>query len=376
MHNFLPWGLYLVATAFIPDAHLAFGAAQQLARSVKQVTRAEQNIYDEAPIYESTVANDLKVFVIGAFPSVEDAEELRTSIIAITRILGTFFDLSFLDGITVADDYFSALQSIERGFPGMKAPIPTNDQFGTGFAMALPVLRDGRHCTHVVLDSRLVRTLVDPSNASYQGALHTLSHELAHVYDHGLQNIAFPGFYGSQLTDLRESVLTRLALPAWDEYAASRLSARWGREDYCADFEEALCRMLESTLMRGEKCKMEFTQHQDVSKTLYEITDVYGDFFIRYSYLIGHLDGLDRELSIEAPKLQQMLDNTSWLRQLLEEYMSILRSLFKEHGQWHGLAILEPLKQNLERILSMGGVRMTKSSNGGYSAHFFKVMTL
>jgi hypothetical protein len=99
----------------------------------------------------------------------------------------------------------------------MKAATPTSDQFGAGFAMAVPVLRDSQPKSHVVLDSVLVRPLVDPANEYYGLAVHTFAHELAHVYDHMLRSQAMPNHYGTPMPDLREAVLTQFVVAGWDE---------------------------------------------------------------------------------------------------------------------------------------------------------------
>jgi hypothetical protein len=94
--------------------------------------------------------------------------------------------------------------------------------------------------SHVVLDSALVRPQVDPENEHYGLAVHTLCHQMAHVYDHMLRVKAMPNHYRTVLTDLREAVRTQFAMAAWDEYAASRLSAPWGTDDYSSTYEQSL----------------------------------------------------------------------------------------------------------------------------------------
>jgi hypothetical protein len=150
-------------------------------------------------------------------------------------------------------------------------------------------LRDGEHRSHVVINAMLVRPLVDPESALYQFAVHTLCHEFAHVYDHMLRAKALPGFYGSQITDLRESTLLRLSMAAWDEYAASRLSAPWGTPEYCSEFEEGLLPMLDTMLARAEAAKKAFAAHRDTEKTMTDLADIFGTFLIRAAYLVGML---------------------------------------------------------------------------------------
>jgi hypothetical protein len=111
----------------------------------------ESEINIEEMLSKSTVRDDLSLSVRGSFPSQEAAQTLLDTVMGFAKIFGSVFDLSALDGITIADDYVAALSGVDRGHPDMKGPTPTNDSFGAGFAMAVPVLRDGVNKSHVVL---------------------------------------------------------------------------------------------------------------------------------------------------------------------------------------------------------------------------------
>jgi hypothetical protein len=258
----------------------------------------------------------------------------------------------------------------------MSAPKPTSDEFGTGFAMSVPVLRNGEHKSHVVLNSAVVRPLLNPKSEFYGVAVHTLSHEMAHVYDNMLRAKAMPTHYGSPILDLREAVLTQFAMAAWDEYSASRLSANWGTPDYCSGYEESLIPMLGSLLTRGEEAKRDFSQHKNVELTMTALRNVYETFFVRFSYLIGHLDGLEKTLEEEAPKLALALRETTWLNDLWTRYCGILRSLFERIEAWEGVQEYQPLKNLAEELLLSGGMGFVKLPTGAYFVGFNPTETL
>lgn len=73
----------------------------------------------------STVRDDLPLTVNGNFQSEEDAQQLLHTIFAIARFFGTVFDLTGLDGITIADDYVAALARVDRDYQGMKGACPS-----------------------------------------------------------------------------------------------------------------------------------------------------------------------------------------------------------------------------------------------------------
>jgi hypothetical protein len=327
----------------------------------------------EKLISSSTLPAGLSVSVSGSFPTEADAQLLSNTVYGFLKVFGALLNLEALDGVTVADDYHSALAGIDRGFGTIGTPTPTNDTFGTGFAMSLPVIRDGIFKTHIVLDSRLVRPLTDSENDLYKFAIHTLCHESAHAHDHLMQSRAFPGFYGSRLNDYRDGVLTELALAAWDEYIASRLSASWGTEDYCSQFEDALCSMLKSAKQRGNECIDRFSDSRDVNKTVKELADVYGALLTRASYLIGHLDGLNLEFAKESVSFFTLIDKTDWFSEIWVEYVSCLEALYASYGEWTGVEVLEPLKQVFEKLLRTGGVGFVLLPTGNYYVGFNRV---
>ncbi len=336
---------------------------------------SDERNFDEL-LNKSTVRQDLSLSVTGNFQSEEDAQKLLYTVLGFARVFGSVFDLTALDGITIADDYVAALAAIDRGYLNMKAATPTRDEFGAGFAMAVPVLRNGEHKSHVVLDSALVRPLVDPTNEYYALALHTLCHELAHVYDHLLRSKAMPNHYGTPMPDLREAVLTQFAMAAWDEYAASRLSANWGTPDYCSGYEQTLVPMLGSLLARSEAAKRTFAQDRNVERTMTELRGVFETFFVRGSYLIGHIDGLEKTLEETAPTLAAALRETSWLNALWTRYSSVLRSMFEKLDSWEGVQEYQPLKDLGEELLLRGGMGFVKLPTGGYFVGFNPTRTL
>lgn len=317
----------------------------------------ETEVNIEEMLGKSTVRDDLPFSVHGSFPSQEDAQALLHTVMGFAKIFGSVFDLSGLDGITIADDYVAALSGLDRGYPDMKKARPTDDSFGAGFAMAVPVLREGVHKSHVVLNSALIRPIVDPENQFYGLAVYTLCHEMAHVYDHMLRDKAMPGFYGSQMTDLREAVLTKVAMGAWDEYAACRLSAHWGTPDHCSRCEEFLLPMLAAILSRSEAAKKEFENHTNVERIISELWEILGTFFVRASYLTGHVDGLGRSLEAEAPTFSAALRQTTWLNTIWTRCNDILREMFAKIESWTGFESYCPLKDLFEEMYLRGGMR-------------------
>lgn len=302
----------------------------------------------------STLPIDLHGTVSGSFGSEAEARELWDTMFAFLQVFGASLNLEGLDAVTVADDYVSALAGIDRGFVTTQAPSPTRDEFGAGFAMSVPVIREGVLKTHIVLDSRLMRPLLDPQSQFYGVAVHTLCHEAAHAHDHLIQSRAFPGLYGTSIPDYRDGVLLNLAFGCWDEYIASRLSATWGPPDYCNQYEDAICSMLETARQRGNAVIDQFSSHNDIGKSAAELVGIYGALFTRASYLVGHIDGLSQTLEEQAPRLFAMIQRMAWFTPLWSGYIRCLSDLHEGYGQWSEVGVFEPLKKQFEVLLNAG----------------------
>ena len=290
------------------------------------------------------------------------SSELADTALAFLRLFGTFLNLEGLDGVTIADDYIGALAGIDRGFQTTQAPRPTRNEFGTGAAMSLPVIRNGVLKTHIVLECQPLRPLVDAHNPLYKAAVHALCHEAAHSHDHLIQSQAFPGLYGTHVRNYRDGRLLTLAIFCWDEYIASRLSAPRGIPDYCNRYEDALCSMLETARERGIGALDQLPLHQNVDRAVVELESIYGGLFTVASYLLGHIHGLNKNFEEEAPRLFDQIERTAWFKPLFDGYTSSILELYETYGQWSGVEVLEPLKSSFEALLELGRDVLQKAS--------------
>jgi hypothetical protein len=86
------------------------------------------------------------------FSKEEEARDLANVVFGYLRVFGTYLDLERLEAVTIAFDYADALAQIDRG--SVKPVLtPTHDGLAVGVAIAAPVFRDGRPCSHLVLRS-------------------------------------------------------------------------------------------------------------------------------------------------------------------------------------------------------------------------------
>jgi hypothetical protein len=175
----------------------------------------------------STIRSHVVVSVSG-IENPERAHEFAAVVGAYSRALGTVFDLGRLEGITVSDDYPSALASIERGFGAERAPVRSENIDMLGVAMSVHVMRDGEVRSHLVFDIEglLPLCMCEPDSEEARQARYMLAHECAHVEDLKLKDEAFPGvILRPREVGWIELNLGPAAWGLWEEYFACRRAA-------------------------------------------------------------------------------------------------------------------------------------------------------
>jgi hypothetical protein len=317
-----------------------------------ELTDAEISAFLE----KSTLPSEIDICIDGRYDSEDHARQVANATLAFFRMLGVFLNLSGLEAVSVADDYKGALEKVEQGFQTTQSLAPTNDEFGNGLAMAVPVLRNGALKTHIVLHSGLARVLLNSENEMYGVGVHTLAHEAGHAHDHEVESSNLPGVYGSYIPDYKEGRLFLLAHKCWTEYIASHLSSRWGTGDYCKSYSDMLCAMLSTARERGNAALDRYREHQDILKVEREVIDAYALLLDRGSYLVGHIHGLGKSVGEIAPEFFTLVNETSWFKPVFERYEVNVRTLHGSYGKWSGVEVFEPLKQTFESLLNAGGM--------------------
>src|SRR3546814_17616234 len=98
--------------------------------------------------------------------------------------MGSFFDLSLLEGVTVAVDYDAALASIDQGMDGLRPFDRTNTEELQGVAKTCQVRRDGVTKSHIVFNAAMLVPLIavdQTSQAERKEALCLIAHDCGPV---------------------------------------------------------------------------------------------------------------------------------------------------------------------------------------------------
>ena len=305
---------------------------------------------------KSTFPVRVGVTIDGCFQSQEQVDEIMGSANFFFRAFGVFLNLEGPEAVTIADDYAGAISKVERGMENAPAISATEDGFGNGLAMSIPVLRNGGLKTHIVFHSNLARALVCSDNDARGIAIHTLAREARHTHEHEIESLNLPGVYGSYIPDYKEGRLFLLAHKCWTEYIASHLSSRWGTGDYCKSYSDMLCTMLSTARERGNAALDRYREHRDILNVEREVIDAYALLLDRGSYLVGHIHGLGKSVLEMAPEFFSLVNETAWFKPIFERYEANVRTLHESYGKWSGIQVFEPLKQTFESLLNAGGI--------------------
>ena len=160
------------------------------------------------------------------------------------------------------------------------------------------VMRDGRYVSQVFLDATHLADLVDdPQKESY--AANIVAHELAHVALNHWQTQR-PWDYVSPTLgpDWRYEVLRYITLNFWDEYAACRLSARFG-DPVLVGRNFTNCLFHNTTqLPRLRLHNRKHWETRRAAKTFLRAVDSAATPLRSASYLMGHMDGLGTPVNV------------------------------------------------------------------------------
>jgi len=315
---------------------------------------------------QSTLPQNVKAAITGAFPSRESAERIMGNVVFLIRLLGAELELGGVESITIADEYHQAIASVDRGFkpPALTA---TNDPFGAAHAVAIPVLREGALKTCIVLRSDMAWALDDSNHELYSRSLHLLAHESAHAHDNEVRRRSFPEIGTRSRRDWKEENLYKIADKCWVEYIASRLSARWGIRTYCTELEQPLCETLSMAMERAVESIHGYRFHRNATLVEDEIRNSFGKILVRSSYLVGHVHGLGRTVSEMASQYHKLIQETAWFLPIFERYETNLKEMYGSFGGWSGREVFSLLIDTCEALLNAGGMQYIKQSTGDYS---------
>lgn len=294
------------------------------------------------------------------FDTEENARRILDSVIAWVQVLGRRFDLSGLDGVTIAHDYALALRELDRGVPTPHTLAPSSGQV-VGVAMTPAVIRDGALKSHILIDAAYLTALDDQNHADFPLAAQLLAHECAHVDATSKFEARFPGaLLRTEYRDVRAKLRWDCILGCWDEYAATRMSAQLG-EDPTDWYEETFLKHLAQAREQGNASVLAYREHGDIDRLLSEVATEYGRLLKFSAYHLGNLDGCQVDPR-DRPRTAHALCEHAWFAPHFDRLHACCQALMARYGKWTDKQPFEAIGDVLEDALAAGGVHLSTDS--------------
>jgi hypothetical protein len=300
-----------------------------------------------------TAAENLCVTARG-FSTEEDAREVGTAVRECVMLFSRHFDLSRLDGVTVAYDYAKALASLDRGYETKQVLTPS-DGHAVGIAMTPSVIRDGRLMSHIVFNAGIVAPIAKPDPASIQLPVHVIAHECAHVeitqkFDEAFPNVLLRERYG----DSRDAFRWQVILACWDEYAATRMSANFG-EDPTDGYEETFLKHLAEARDRARTFISAYRLHGEVNQVYVEVYGAIGDLLKFAAYALGNADGRRPEVAERANLAAALAGH--WFEPFFKRLHEACRTIGDQYGRWTDKTSFEAIGDIADEAVALCGIK-------------------
>ncbi len=263
------------------------------------------------------------------------------------------FDLSHLDGVTVAYDYAHALRDLNRGYETLHELTPSEGH-AIGIAMTPSVLRDGALKSHIVLNAHYVAAIHDNGHEDFRHALHIIAHECAHVEITAKFDAAFPGVLLRQrFSDARAAFRWEVIHACWDEYAATNLSAGIG-EDPTDDYEDTFLRHLADARQVANNHIKQYRIHGNVNQVLASVYGTYGDLLKFAAYHLGNLNGQGIAIADRARTVGALAGH--WFTPYFVQLDAACQAIADSYGHWSDQALFQAIGDIADNLVNLGGV--------------------
>jgi len=302
---------------------------------------------------------------IGGLVDTEKANEFAQLLGQYLHAIGTAFDVSRLDALTVTDRYTQALTEVDRGFEASSIVTRSENEDIVGVAMCVHVLRDGVPKIHLVCDIEMLLPLwvFNHGTPEHARALQLLAHECAHIEDMKRQDDAYPGvILQAGHSDWLDTHFMPIGSALWQEYYACRRTANF-HPAITDDFAGSLASCLDGNQASVNDAIRRYRTHHDLEVLVAETLDPATRAIRVAAYLFGHLDGLDQGWDA-IPDIRTRL-NDHPLNEIMDELIAELRRLWDMRDRWTSIADMDGLVEIARGTYAVAGVISRPTPGGG-----------
>jgi hypothetical protein len=233
--------------------------------------------------------------------------------------------------------------------------------------MTPSVIREGKLRSHIVLDAGLALALEDPNGENFGAAFNMVAHECAHVKITTVFDKAFPNFLLRKRHDNPHDALRWQIIGAcWDEYAATWLSAPFGR-DPAQWYEETFILALKQTRQKANDLIKAYRLHRDVNRVLAEVYGAYGELLKYAAYHLGNLAG--RGLSPSQRPATTAALSGHWFAPYFARLAELCEDIAKSYARWSDFSKFEAIADLADEIVREGGMTISPLPGGRVHVH-------
>lgn len=299
------------------------------------------------------------------FQSQDEAEKLGLEVSAVTNSISQHFNLSSLDGITIAPDIGAGLVGLDHGYPVPQNLRPAKSA-RDGISYAPLVVRDNQVKTHIIFRASDVSGLLTPEDAdAHAWSLQVVGYECAQVTVRHAFYQRFPDVRNQQLPILdlmRWTAITN----AWEAFACSSLSASMGENPTPKHSTEFL-RLLAQCPSISNKVVADYRNHRNVDHVLRGVFEVWGTLVKFAGYFLGALDSTGKKIE-DFPEIAAVLEG-HWFKPALDSLQETFVSLAKDFGRWESSVVFEPIGNLTQELVASAGLHITPLPDGTAHVH-------
>lgn len=293
----------------------------------------------------------------------EDARAIGSNVLGLINIFGQHINLETLDGVTLAYDYGEALRELDRGVE-TSSELSFSKEWGIGIAMTPAVLREGVLKSHILFNAAFLEGLMEePDSEACQEAVHTIAHECAHVEINAIKDRQFPGMILRYRAETwYEALRLEVIEASWDEYAACRISAGFGK-DPSENYQSVFLNILGEAGPNVREAILKCRHDADYDALMIEAQRNTGNLVKYASYVLGTADGLGQDIEADLREISEALEG-HWFSPFFQRLRDAHRVLWERYGQWESLTEFETIADIWLEMLADRGVEVTPQEDG------------
>ena len=304
--------------------------------------------------------------VVKGFTNQVAAVELGKAVGECVMTLGSFMDLSTLDGVTIAIDYDAALSDIDQGMVGLRPLDRTDTEQMQGVAKSCQVLREGVVKSHLAFNAEMLVPLIAGEAVTQedrQSAIGIIAHECGHVEINARMEALVPDArLGAKIEDFERAVLFQIAQIAWDEYAVCRLSARFARRQNDQHAQTVIA-VLPQARARANAHIKAYRLHGDLYRLVGDAGSELCQPIKASAYLLGGMDAEDKAWS-DFPEARAAIVAGGYAG-FIDMLHTRCRDLWDGRETWTvEVDVLAPLIDLTRDVFSSGGIHFYQDDMG------------